>query len=65
MAVEAWIAETVDGGDENGSKKVMSGITVKLSLNHCPNYVGNHWRIIENVHLGINQKMPVIQNDKC
>ena len=36
MAVEAWIAETVDGGDENGSKEVMSGITVKLLLNHCP-----------------------------
>ena len=39
------MAETVDGGDENGSKEVMSGITVKLLLNHRPNYVGNHWRI--------------------
>ena len=46
MAVKAWMAETVDGGDENGSKKVMSGITVKLLLNHCPNYVRNHGEII-------------------
>ena len=45
VAVKAWTAETVDGGDKNGSKKVMSGITVKLLLNHCPNYVRNHWRI--------------------
>ena len=45
VAVKAWMAETVDGGDENGSKEVMSGITVKLLLNHRPNYVGNHWRI--------------------
>ena len=45
MVVKAWMAGTVDGGDKNGGKEIMSGITVKLLLNHCPNYVRNHWRI--------------------
>ena len=52
VAVKAWMAGTVDGGDKNGGKEIMSGITVKLLLNHCPNYVRNHWRITKNVHLG-------------
>ena len=27
MAVKAWMAGTVDGGDKNGGKEIMSGIT--------------------------------------
>ena len=45
MAVKAWMAGTVDGGDKNGGKEIIIGITVKLLSNHCPNYVRNHWRI--------------------
>ena len=49
---ERWMARTVDGGDGNGGKRIIIGITVKLLSNHCPNYVRNHWRITKNVHLG-------------
>ena len=46
MAVKAWTAETVSGGDTKWQQKVTSGITVKSLLNHCPNYVRNHGEII-------------------
>ena len=45
MAGRVWMAGTVDGGDRNGGKRIIIGITVKLLSNHCPNYVRNHWRI--------------------